>query len=153
MYAAYYKSSPSAPKNSPFTPHPRPQYLANVPSLDFPRVAQSCKGRASRTPWPDGPAMPPLRLQGLTPPPHPHGSVVRFTPINLEKGRLRRSTARRVLRYFPQAPQSCKGRSSRTPWHFVPRDDAFALCTASVKCGNVKMLPVSMLPIPIAPAA
>ena len=42
-------------------------------------------------------------------------------------GRLRRSTARRVLRYFPQAPQSCKGRSSRTQWHFVPRDDAFAL--------------------------
>ena len=35
----------------------------------------------------------------------------------------------------------------------LPEDDGFALCTASVKCGNVKMLPIPMLPIPIAPAA
>ena len=28
---------------------------------------------------------------------------------------------------FPQAPLSYKDRSSRTPWHYVPRDDDFAL--------------------------
>ena len=28
----------------------------------------------------------------------------------------------------------------------LPEDDGFALCTASVECGNVKILP---LPIPI----
>ena len=33
--------------------------------------------------------------------------------------------------YFPRAPQSCKGRASRTPWHFVPRDAAFAPCGGS----------------------
>ena len=49
------------------------------------------------------------------------------TPFCVSNERLRRNTARRELRYFPQTPQSCKGRSSRTPWHFVPRDDAFAL--------------------------
>ena len=35
--------------------------------------------------------MPPLRLSwGLASPPHPHGSVVRFTPVFGERGRLRR---------------------------------------------------------------
>ena len=59
---------------------------------------------------------------------------------------------------FPQAPQILQIRSPRAQWSVMlriplPEDDGFALCTASVKCGNVKMLPIPMLPISIAPAA
>ena len=35
---------------------------------------------------------------------------------------------------FPQAPLSYKDRSSRTPWHYVPRDDDFALAKHVRQC-------------------
>ena len=47
----------------------------------FRKLRKSCKGRASRTQWPDGPAMPPLRLAGACAAPAPRESAGRFTPI------------------------------------------------------------------------
>ena len=48
-----------------------------------------------------------------------------FKKASQEKGRLRRSTA---SVFSASSAKSCKGRASRTLWHFVPRDATFAPC-------------------------
>ena len=63
----------------------------------FPPAPQILQRYSSRTQWPNGPAMTPLRFAGARAAPAPRESAGRFTPIILgkrcfagEKGRLRR---------------------------------------------------------------